>query len=104
MHFTRRQFLASTAAIGAASATSGLLMPSRVLAEVPTLIRVETRTIEVKGQPATVFGIAQPDGTRGIYTTAGERFRVLLENSINEATLLHWHGRTPPMGQDGLPG
>jgi len=103
MHFTRRQFLASTAAIGAASATSGLLMPSRALAEVPTLIRVETRTIEVKGQPATVFGIAQPDGTRGIYTTAGERFRVLLENSINEATLIHWHGLTPPMGQDGVP-
>lgn len=102
-HFTRRQFLASTAALGAASAASSLLMPVRALAEPPTVIRVENRVIEVRGKPAKVFGLIQPDGTHGLYTQAGERFRVTLENGVNEPTLIHWHGLTPPVEQDGVP-
>jgi hypothetical protein len=102
-HLTRRQFRASTVAVGAASAASALLMPVRALAEAPTIIRVGNRVIEVKGKPAKVFGLIQPDGTHGHYTQAGRRFRVTLEAGIEKPTLIHWHGLTPPMEQDGVP-
>jgi FtsP/CotA-like multicopper oxidase with cupredoxin domain len=34
----------------------------------------------------------------------GKRFRVRLENRIEEPSLIHWHGLTPPWQQDGVPG
>jgi FtsP/CotA-like multicopper oxidase with cupredoxin domain len=34
----------------------------------------------------------------------GERFRVRVENTLNEPSLIHWHGLTPPWQQDGVPG
>jgi FtsP/CotA-like multicopper oxidase with cupredoxin domain len=58
----------------------------------------------VHGKPASVFGIRQPDGTFGIRTEVGKRFRVRVENAIDEASLIHWHGLTPPWQQDGVPG
>ena len=70
----------------------------------PTLLRLERRTIEVNGKPASVFGIRQPDGTFGIRTAVGRRFRVRVENRIDEPSLIHWHGLTPPWEQDGVPG
>lgn len=68
-----------------------------------TPLRVASRVIEVNGKPAMVFGLHQPDGTPGILTSAGSRFRVRLENRSEEATLVHWHGLLPPFGQDGVP-
>jgi FtsP/CotA-like multicopper oxidase with cupredoxin domain len=70
----------------------------------PTLLRLERRTIEVNGKPASVYGIRQPDGTFGIRTAVGRRFRVRVENRIDEPSLIHWHGLTPPWEQDGVPG
>src|SRR5262245_7996380 len=70
----------------------------------PTLLRIERRTIEVNGKPASVYGIRQPDGTFGIRTAVGRRFRVRVENRIDEPSLIHWHGLTPPWEQDGVPG
>jgi len=67
-------------------------------------LRIERRSIEVNGKPASVLGVRQPDGTFGIRTEVGKRFRVRLENRIEEPSLIHWHGLTPPWQQDGVPG
>lgn len=101
---SRRQFLACTAAIGALGAAPSLLIPTRpARAAAIATIRVDTRVIEVKGRPATVYGLKQPDGTHGLVTEVGQRFRVRLENRLDEETLIHWHGLTPPWQQDGVP-
>jgi FtsP/CotA-like multicopper oxidase with cupredoxin domain len=70
----------------------------------PTVLRLQRRGIEVNGKPASVFGIRQPDGTFGIRMDVGSRFRVRVENNIDEPSLIHWHGLTPPWQQDGVPG
>src|SRR6478752_4667401 len=72
--------------------------------EPQTVLRLLRRTIEVKGKPASVYGIQQPDGTFGLRTEVGKRFRVRLENTLEEPSLIHWHGLTPPWQQDGVPG
>ena len=69
-----------------------------------TILQLQRRTIEVNGKPASVFAIRQPDGTSGIITEVGKRFRVHLENNIDQPSLIHWHGLTPPWQQDGVPG
>jgi FtsP/CotA-like multicopper oxidase with cupredoxin domain len=69
-----------------------------------TILQLQRRTIEVNGKPASVFAIRQPDGTSGIMTEVGKRFRVRVENNIDQPSLIHWHGLTPPYQQDGVPG
>src|SRR5712691_1995951 len=69
-----------------------------------TVLHLQRRSIEVNGKPASVFGIRQPDGTFGITTDVGRPFRVRVENRIDEPSLIHWHGLTPPWQQDGVPG
>ena len=70
----------------------------------PTVLRLHRRDIEVNGKTASVYGIRQPDGTFGLTTDVGKPFRVRVENSIDEPSLIHWHGLTPPWRQDGVPG
>src|ERR1700747_619527 len=62
-----------------------------------------TRTIEVNGRPAKVFGLTGPDGRPGIRLGPGERFRVDLVNEAGTRTIVHWHGQLPPWTQDGFP-
>jgi len=101
---SRRQFLASTAAIGLSGAVpSPLGLHGSARAAAPNILRAETRVIDIAGRAATVFGIVQPDGTHGLYAQAGADFRVRLENALGAPTLIHWHGLTPPFGQDGVP-
>jgi FtsP/CotA-like multicopper oxidase with cupredoxin domain len=69
-----------------------------------TVLRLQRRNIEVNGKAASVYGIRQPDGTFGIMTEVGKPFRVRVENGIDEPSLIHWHGLTPPWQQDGVPG
>ena len=69
-----------------------------------TILQLQRRSIVVNGKPASVFDIRQPDGTLGITTDVGKPFRVRLENKIDEPSLIHWHGLTPPWQQDGVPG
>lgn len=103
-HLSRRQFLTSFAAAGMAAASPSLLFPARPASAAPTtLIRAGTRTIEVKGRAAAVYGLAQADGKHGLMAEAGDSFRVRLENGLDEETLIHWHGLTPPWQQDGVP-
>ena len=69
-----------------------------------TIFRLQRRTIEVNGKPASVYGIQQPDGTFGLTSGVDKPFRVRVENGIDEPSLIHWHGLTPPWQQDGVPG
>jgi FtsP/CotA-like multicopper oxidase with cupredoxin domain len=102
---SRRRFLASTAAAGIIGSVPSLLVPDGpARAAAATTLRAGTRTIEVKGRPATVYGLTQPDGSHGLVAQAGQRFHVNLENHLEEETLIHWHGLTPPWQQDGVPG
>jgi FtsP/CotA-like multicopper oxidase with cupredoxin domain len=69
-----------------------------------TILQLQRRSIQVNGKPASVYGISQPDGTFGLTTDVGKPFRVRIENKIDEPSLIHWHGLTPPWQQDGVPG
>jgi FtsP/CotA-like multicopper oxidase with cupredoxin domain len=103
---SRRAFLLSTLA----ASTTGTLARAQPAPQTsagnapPTVLRIERRSIEVNGKPASVLGIQQPDGTFGIRTHVGDRFRVRVQNTLNEPSLIHWHGLTPPWQQDGVPG
>jgi FtsP/CotA-like multicopper oxidase with cupredoxin domain len=107
MRISRRNFLATTAAAGALSVAPSLLIPrSTVLASTDastTTLQIEKRVIDVLGKAAKVFEIVQPDGARGIHAEVGQGLRVRLQNRAGEATLIHWHGLTPPWQQDGVP-
>src|SRR6266480_2399163 len=106
--FSRRAFLLSAAASTLLPALSRAQTTPATSPDpdtgAPTLLRIERRNIEVNGKPASVLGIRQPDGTFGIRTEVGKRFRVRVENRIEEPSLIHWHGLTPPWQQDGVPG
>jgi FtsP/CotA-like multicopper oxidase with cupredoxin domain len=68
----------------------------------PHRLIAESRSIEVNGRAATMLGVRQPDGTRGLVLEPGERFAVELHNQLDKPTIVHWHGQTPPPDQDGV--
>ncbi|MBF0168399.1 MAG: multicopper oxidase domain-containing protein [Alphaproteobacteria bacterium] len=103
IQMTRRQMLTATA-MGAALAPLAKFTPSALAQTAPLSLTIEKRTLEVKGRPANVFAIRQPDGTSGIRANAGDRLRLKLHNKAGESSLIHWHGQTPPVAQDGVPG
>ncbi len=67
------------------------------------LLTVSRRTLEVKGKAASVYGLTGPGGKPGLEMLLGERFNVRLRNDTGTDTIVHWHGLTPPYGQDGVP-
>lgn len=99
--FTRRGFLAASAAMGAT--LSAGLVPARARAASPLTLAARTRVIEVGGRAATVFGITNGTGGQGVILDPGAPFRVDLTNALDEETILHWHGQIPPNDQDGVP-
>ena len=68
----------------------------------PQALVVTRRVIEVNGKPANVFGLLGPGGLPGLRFSAGDRFDVSLQNQTDEATIMHWHGLTPPWQSDGV--
>src|SRR5246500_638335 len=98
--FSRRRFL-STALV----ASMLPILPGEVRASPSASKRLvaTTRTLEVNGRSAKVFGLEGPDGRQGIRLAAGERFQVELANESGTRTLVHWHGQLPPWTQDGFP-
>ncbi len=102
LRFERRQFLMG--AVAAVTTAGSLAWPNRSARAEPISLSVVSRTIDVNGKPAKVFGIVQPGGTHGLVTEAGRRFQVSLANNVAAPTLIHWHGLTPPSNQDGVPG
>ena len=105
---TRRALLASALAAAihppSVSAQTSPAPGPGATAAATAILRLQRRTIEVNGRSASVFGIRQPDGTPGIITEVGKPFRVRVENHIDQPSLIHWHGLTPPWQQDGVPG
>jgi FtsP/CotA-like multicopper oxidase with cupredoxin domain len=101
---SRRAVLISALAAAAGPAVGQGAPRSTESATPVTVLRAQSRTIEVNGKAASVLGIRQPDGTFGITTTVGGRFRVRVENQLDRPTLIHWHGLAPPWRQDGVPG
>src|SRR6516165_4891999 len=106
---TRRTVI--TAALGASAGFRSIAQAQNPPAGGPdgnappqTILQLQRRNIVVNGKPASVYGIRQPDGTVGITTDVGKPFRVRVENKIDEPSLIHWHGLTPPWQQDGVPG
>ncbi|MGQ7907697.1 multicopper oxidase domain-containing protein [Burkholderia sp. BC1] len=110
MSLSRRKFLLTSAAAATAVLTGCAEWPSSGSKEVANgnvsrtsrRLVVDTRSIEVNGRAATVYGLHQPDGTRGLFLNPGERFAVELDNRLHEPTIVHWHGQTPPSDQDGV--
>ena len=90
---SRRAFLLSTLAASTASTLARAQTAPQTGAggtsAAPTVLRIARRGIEVNGKPASVLGIRQPDGTFGIRTQVGNRFRVRVENTLNEPSLIH---------------
>jgi FtsP/CotA-like multicopper oxidase with cupredoxin domain len=68
----------------------------------PTLLRIAPRDIEVNGRLASVFGILGTDGKPGLALGPGDRFSAQVENGAGADQVLHWHGQTPPVAQDGV--
>lgn len=101
----RRQFLQNLA-LSAAAIGSGASLPWSARAATtssPLNLTVTSRTIEVNGRAAKVFGLVGPDGKPGLTLDAGTQFDVQLTNRAGESTLIHWHGLTPPWNMDGVP-
>ncbi|UWU18706.1 multicopper oxidase domain-containing protein (plasmid) [Rhizobium sullae] len=106
----RRDFLNGLMVGAAALGTSAALHPIRTWAQgvaakpsAPDTLSLGYRSIDVKGRSARVFGLVQPDGTPGLSLDAGAEFDVALSSGIDESTLIHWHGLTPPWAADGVP-
>ena len=85
-------------------AAQSLAQTAPSVADAVTVLQVQRRSIEVKGKPAWILAVRQPDGTPGLVTAVGRQFRVRLDNKLDVPTLIHWHGLTPPWQQDGVPG
>src|SRR3984893_37419 len=102
---TRRRILASGVAL---AGTIPFVPITRAAAapETPTAelrLTAGTRTLDVNGKPARVFGLIGPNGKPGITLSPGERFHVDLVNRAGTPTIIHWHGQLPPWRQDGFP-
>ena len=79
---TRREMLGFGAFGLASLAVTGGLPARKALAGSSTTLRVTSRTLEVQGKPARVYGIVQPNGTSGLFTELGADFRVGLVNEL----------------------
>lgn len=98
----RRTFLLGAASGLALSAQIGSIGVARAAAPTGRLT-LGTRTIEVNGKAATVYGLRNAQGGLGLELMAGDRFDIALENTLPEQTMIHWHGLTPPVNFDGVP-
>lgn len=101
---SRRHLLHGAAAVAAAGTLPALdhSAAAQTAAQAPIQLNAVTRTLDVKGKPATVLGVLQNNGLSGLYLDPGQRFLVDLVNRLNEDTIVHWHGQTPPVAEDGV--
>lgn len=95
----RRGLLTATAALTAYA----IARPQPAYAQQDSIRLVaERRVLDVNGRTASVFGLRQSNGTAGVVLDPGQRFAVALANQSGEPTIIHWHGQTPPVRQDGV--
>lgn len=81
---------------------AGRSIPS-ARAAAPRTLTIDSRSIDVNGRSAKVYGLVGSDGKPGLTFNAGDQFDVLLDNRLAEETMIHWHGLTPPNQFDGVP-
>jgi hypothetical protein len=100
-HLDRRTLMTASAAIGA-GALVGAIAPGRASTSSNTRqILVDSRTLEVGGKPAKVFGVTVQGTEGGIFASEGERFLGTVHNATDEPLQMHWHGQTEaPFEQD----
>src|SRR5580704_4563200 len=98
----RRDFLIGAGAAGLTTALAG--RGAARAAAGPAKLVIGTRQIEVKGRAAKAFVLLGSGGKEGLQFRLGDEFDVTLENRAGVASLIHWHGLTPPWQQDGVPG
>jgi FtsP/CotA-like multicopper oxidase with cupredoxin domain len=99
VRLSRRALLATPAAL--ALAPLALTRAEGAAPPPPPTLTVVRRSIEVNGRAASVFGIDGPSGP-GLTLAPGARFNPILSNRSGEETIVHWHGQTPPVTQDGV--
>lgn len=99
----RRRFLAAAGVLPLA-AQAQPSQPSQPAQPLARELIVDRRTISVDNRPASVYRLGTTDGASGIALEPGERFRVRVRNRLDEPTIVHWHGQTPPADQDGVAG
>ena len=98
---SRRRFLASTGGLAAAAAVLPAQFLSAQSGGALRSLSMTTRTIEVGGRAATVFGIVDSAGRHGLDIYQSDGFDVQLMSGIDTPTVIHWHGLTPPFALDG---
>ena len=91
---TRRRAILGGAGVLAVAAAGGAIYAAWPRA--PRLV-AGRRTLEVDGKPAAVLGLEHRGAALDL--TRGGRFKLTLENHLDEPTLIHWHGLTPPSAQ-----
>ena len=97
MTVSRRRFLTTGIAAAAASGTAAFGQSAA------QKLTATTRSLDVNGKAARVYGLIGPGGKPGVTLGPGERFRVELVNATEVPTIVHWHGQTPPWKEDGFP-
>ena len=100
-HMTRRHFLIATAALATSRAMIG---PAFAQDTKGMTLRATTRTLDINGRAASVYGLQNAAGGQGLVLDPGQRFSVDLTNDLDIETIIHWHGQIPPNAQDGVPG
>ena len=102
---TRRQILASGVAMAGAIPFLQIARATAAseLRTAKLRLTAGSRTLDVNGKPARVFGLIGPNEKPGVTLSPGERFRVDLVNQAGTSTIVHWHGQLPPWRQDGFP-
>jgi len=107
MTTTRRSLLAGA---GAATLLPWFRNPASADSQI---LSVSTRTLDVKGRAATVFGVTGQSGRQGVFAREGERFSGVVRNGTKDPLVMHWHGqvqaafdqdRSRPNGGELAPG
>ena len=99
----RRQFLNRALSGSALAALSVQGLGRSAFAEdaMNKVLKITSRTIDVNGKSAKVYGLMNAAGKPGLSFAEGDQFTVALINHLNEPTIVHWHGLRPPYDQDG---
>lgn len=89
--------------LSAAFAKGGAAAAQQPTGSERRLLGLTSRTIEVNGKAARRYGVEQSSGALGLVLNEGETFDVRLQNGLDVASGLHWHGLNPPWREDGVP-
>lgn len=108
-----RRTLVRGAAIGAGAAVLAPWLPawaSPVSAGLPTLsgddiaLRIAMQTFDMDGRSTRAVGINGTVPAPLLRLRQGQTVRLIVDNTLDEESSLHWHGLLVPFQMDGVPG